>query len=64
MVQARRAARATSDIDVAPVKSKNLPRHQREHAPAEVFARVGGVAFGFRGQFGSNIGREVVGELR
>jgi hypothetical protein len=25
------------------------PRHQREHAPAHVFTRVRGVAFGFRG---------------
>ncbi len=25
------------------------PRHQREHAPAQVFTRVSGVAFGFRG---------------
>jgi len=25
------------------------PRHQREHAPAQVFTRVSGVALGFRG---------------
>ncbi len=25
------------------------PHHQREHAPAEVFTRVSGVALGFRG---------------
>ncbi len=36
------------------------PRHQREHTPAQVFARVSGVALGFRGQFGSNIFRELV----
>ena len=36
------------------------PRHQREHAPAQVFPRAGGVAFGFRGQFGANLVREFV----
>src|SRR5512139_1677596 len=60
MVQARRAARATPDTDATLIGSKNLPRHQREHAPAQVFTRVRGIAFGFRGQFGSYIWREVV----
>jgi hypothetical protein len=36
------------------------PRHEREHTPAQVFTRVRGVALGFRGQFGSNIFRELV----
>src|SRR5512143_2411386 len=36
------------------------PRHHREHTPAQVFTRVSGVALGFRGQFGSNIFRELV----
>src|SRR5512143_662090 len=40
------------------------PRHQREHAPAQVFTGVRGVAFGSRGQFGSNIFREVVVGIR
>jgi len=31
------------------------PRHQREHTPAQVFARVSGVALGFRGQLGANL---------
>jgi ABC-type Na+ transport system ATPase subunit NatA len=40
------------------------PRHQREHAPAQVFARVRGVAFGFRGQLGSYIFLEIVVGIR
>src|SRR5574340_522392 len=40
--------------------AKSSPRHQREHTPAEILTRVGGVALGLRGELGSNVCREFV----
>jgi hypothetical protein len=47
-------------LDGVYVIRTSSPRHQREHAPAQVFTRVSGVAPGFRGQLGSNLFRELV----
>ena len=45
-----------------PVRFSSLP-HQREHAPAQVFPRAGGVAHGFRGELGANLVRELVARM-
>ena len=70
VLRARSAATAVATGGVSPVTRYSLlrsvgcanasPRHQREHTPAQVFTGVSGVALGFRGQFGSNIFRELV----
>ena len=41
----------------------NLPRHQREHAPTQIFPRVSGVAFRFRGQHGAYLCRHFVARI-
>src|SRR5690606_36752272 len=56
---------AVADLEIDDESSRHpaippSPRHQREHAPAQVFTRASGVALGFRSQFGSNILRELI----
>jgi len=53
---------ADADCCAATENRKPLPspRHQREHTPAKILARVRGVAHGFRTQFGVNILRELI----
>ena len=56
--------RCLAGWDCALVSSRPVlpasPCHQREHAPAQVFPRAGGVAHGFRGELGANLVRELV----
>lgn len=40
--------------------NSSSPRHQREYAPAQVLARIGGVTYGFRSQLPPNLCRQLI----